>query len=80
MLNLYKSFVPPILTYGSSIAFNAEDKIWDRLQVAQNNALRAVLDLPHFTSATYIHKLTNIPYIRSYATELTESITFLLGS
>lgn len=63
MLNLYKSLVQPILTYGSSVPFNAEDKIWDRLQVAQNSALREALVLPHFTSATYIHKLSNIPYM-----------------
>jgi hypothetical protein len=48
-----------------------EDKIWNRLQIVQNKSLRAALNLPHFTWATYIHKLTSIPYIRSYVTELT---------
>ncbi|CAF3691628.1 unnamed protein product [Rotaria sp. Silwood1] len=72
MLNIYKSLIRPILTYGSSILLRAEDKIWNRLQIVQNKSLRAALNLPHFTSATYIHQITNIPYIRSYATVLTE--------
>ena len=71
MLNLYKSLIRPIITYGSSVLLHAEDKIWNRLQIVQNKSLRAALNLPHFTSATYVHKLTNIPYIRSYVTELT---------
>lgn len=37
--------------------------------------LRVSLSLPHFTSATYIHKITNIPYIRSYTTSLTNKTT-----
>ena len=61
-----------ITTYGSSVYLNAEDKIWNRLQIIQNKALRAALYLPHFTSATYIHKSTNIPFIRSYVTDLTK--------
>ena len=70
MLNLYKSLVRPILTYGSSVLLNAEDKIWNRLQIVQNKSIRTALNVPHFTSATYLHRLTNIPYIRSYVTEL----------
>ncbi|CAF3735925.1 unnamed protein product [Rotaria sp. Silwood1] len=35
------------------------------------NLLRAALSLLHFTLAIYIHRLTNIPYIRPYITELT---------
>ena len=72
MINLFKSLVRPILTYGSSTLLNAEDKIWNRLQIIQNKALRGALRLPYFTSATYIHKLINMPYIRPYATKLTE--------
>ncbi|CAF1500398.1 unnamed protein product, partial [Adineta steineri] len=30
------------------------------------------LNIPHFVSTTYIHQITNIPYIRSYVTNLTE--------
>ncbi|CAF4415694.1 unnamed protein product, partial [Adineta steineri] len=47
-------------------------KIWNRLQIAQNKSIRAALNIPHFVSTTYIHQITNIPYIRSYATNLTE--------
>ena len=70
MINLFKSLVRPILTYGSSTLLNADDKIWNRIQIIQNKALRSALNLPHFTSATYIHKLINVPYIRQYSAEL----------
>ncbi|CAF1451019.1 unnamed protein product [Adineta steineri] len=72
MLNIYKSLIRPILTYGSSVLLNAEDKIWNRLQIAQNKSIRVALNIPHFVSTTYIHQITNIPYIRSYVTNLTE--------
>ncbi|CAF3808931.1 unnamed protein product, partial [Adineta steineri] len=72
MLNIYKSLIRPILTYGSSVLLHAEDKIWNRLQIAQNKSIRAALNIPHFVSTTYIHQITNIPYIRSYVTNLTE--------
>jgi Reverse transcriptase (RNA-dependent DNA polymerase) len=72
MLNLFKSLIRPVLTHGFSVCLKAEDKIWNILQIIQNKALRAALFLPHFTSATYIHKLTNIPYIRSYVTNFTK--------
>ena len=72
MLNLFKALIRPVLTYGSSILLDADDKVWNRLEIAQNKALKAALDLPHFTSATYVRSLTNIPHIRFYATELTQ--------
>jgi hypothetical protein len=50
MLNLFKSLIRPVLTYGSSAYLKAEDKTWSRLQIIQNKALRAGLYLPHFTS------------------------------
>jgi hypothetical protein len=71
MLNRYKSLIRPILTYGSSVLLHGEEKIWNRLQIVQNKSLRAAINVPHFTSATYLHNLTNIPYIRSYVEELT---------
>lgn len=54
MVNLYKALIQSVLTYGLSILLNADDQVWDRLEVVQNKALRAALGLPHFTSVTYV--------------------------
>ena len=72
MLNLFNALIRPVITYESSIFLNANDKVWSRLEIAQNKKVRAALGLPQFTSATYVHKLTNMTYIRLYVTELTE--------
>ncbi|CAF1571814.1 unnamed protein product [Adineta steineri] len=47
-------------------------KIWNRLKIIQNKSIRAALNVPHFTSTTYIHQITNMPHIRSYITAFTE--------
>lgn len=72
MLNLYKALIRSVVTYGSSILLNAEEKMWNRLEVVQNKALTAALGIPHFTFSTYVRKLTNIPYVRAHVTQLTE--------
>jgi len=48
MLNLYKSLVRTILVYGHAVILTAGDKIWKRLQVLQNKAIRATLNLPKY--------------------------------
>jgi hypothetical protein len=70
MTNLYKSLVRSIITYGSSILLTADEAIWNRLQIAQNKALRAALGFPSYTSTEYIHMKTNIPRIKIYAMSL----------
>jgi len=72
MLNLFKSLVRPLLTYGSSVLLQADNKIWQRLDVIHNKALRAALGVPHFTSTTYLRTLISIPPIQSYIEHLTQ--------
>jgi len=70
MINLFKSLVRSIITYGSSVLLTADEKIWKRIQIIQNKALRAALGLPAYTSTEYIHNTTNISTIKKYSTFL----------
>ncbi|CAF1982800.1 unnamed protein product [Rotaria magnacalcarata] len=70
LLNLFKSLVRTIITYGSYILLTANDNVWERLQITQNKALRAALGMPFYTSVDYIHQLRNMPKIEIYATVL----------
>jgi hypothetical protein len=70
MLNLFKSLIRTILTYGSHVLLTAKENIWERLQVAQNKAVRAALSVPSYTSVEYIHQLCNIPKIKVHAINL----------
>ena len=58
------------MIYGHQVLLTAGDNIWERLQIIQNKAIRASLNLPHYISTTYIHQLTNIPKIKDYAKSL----------
>jgi hypothetical protein len=64
MINLYKSLVRSVITYGCSILLKADNSIWKRMQILQNKALRAALGLPIYTSTEYIHLKTKIPMIK----------------
>jgi len=70
MINIFKSLARPIIIYGYPVLLRAKEKIWDRLQIMQNKALRAALGLPIYTSVEYIHKISNVPKIKDYATTL----------
>jgi hypothetical protein len=70
MINIFKSLARPIIIYGYPVLLTAKEKIWDRLQIMQNKALRAALGLPIYTSVEYIHKISNVPKIKDYATTL----------
>ncbi|CAF3020298.1 unnamed protein product [Rotaria sp. Silwood2] len=67
MLNIFKSIARTIIIYGYPILLTANDKIWERLQIMQNKAIRAALGPPIYTSVDYIHRITNIPKIKEYA-------------
>ena len=58
------------MTYGFPVLLTANDKVWDRLQIIQNKALRATLGLPIYTSVEYVHRISKIPKIKEYATSL----------
>ncbi|CAF1527231.1 unnamed protein product [Adineta ricciae] len=67
MINIYKSIVRTVIIYGYPILLTADQKIWDRLQIMQNKALRAAFGLPIYTSVKYIHNISNISKIKGYA-------------
>ncbi len=75
MLNIYKSLVRTIITYGYPVLLSANDRIWTRLQILQNKGIRAALNLSQYTSVDNIHRTTNIPKIRQYALDLLERAT-----
>jgi|GEM_PF-5275060 len=60
MINIFKSMVRTILTYGSPVLLTAKQTVWDRLQIIQNEAMRVALGLPSYTSVEYIHRISNI--------------------
>jgi len=70
MINIFKSIARTIIIYGFPILLTADKKVWERLQIIQNKAIRAALGLPIYTSVDYIHKITNIPKIKEYAVTL----------
>ena len=53
--NLHKSLVRSITTYASTIFLNCKN-YWKIAQIIQNQALRAVLRVPQYTSTRYIHQ------------------------
>jgi hypothetical protein len=70
MLNIYKSLVRSLLTYGFPILLTAKEKVWERLQITQNKALRAALGIPSYTSTRYIHDITQIQEIKEHSIQL----------
>jgi hypothetical protein len=70
MINIFKSIVRTVIIYGYPVILTADQKVWDRLQIVQNKALRAALGLPIYTSVDYIHKISYVPRIRNHAISL----------
>ncbi len=77
MLNLFKSLARSIIIYGFPIRLIANKKIWNRLQIIQNKALRVVLGSPLYTSTEYIHNVTNIPKAKNSEEILSHTLTNL---
>jgi hypothetical protein len=75
MINIYKSIIRTVLLYGYPVLLTGNDKLWERLQIIQNRAIRAALNLPIYTSVEYIHRISKLPKLKQYATSLlTKSI------
>ncbi|CAF1471154.1 unnamed protein product [Adineta ricciae] len=70
MINIFKAVARSVVTYGYPVVLTANDKVWDRLQIIQNKALRATLGLPIHTSIECVHRITKIPKINDYETSL----------
>ena len=73
MINIFKSIVRTVIIYGYPVLLTADQLVWKRLQIMQNKALRAALGLPIYTSVNYIHKISNVPKIKEYATGLLQN-------
>ena len=59
-LQIYRTMILPILEYGCSLYDSAAKKLTDKLQVAQNSALKAVFGLPKLTPTTVLHTKAKI--------------------
>lgn len=70
MINIFASIVRTVMVYGHPVLLTASNKFWNRLQTIQNKAIRAALNLPHYTSTRYIHQITNLPQIKDFAKSL----------
>jgi hypothetical protein len=70
MINIFKSIVRTVMVYEHPLLLTASNRVWKRLQIIQNKALRVALNLPYYTSTKYIHRITNVPLIQDYAQSL----------
>jgi hypothetical protein len=75
-LNLYKSYIRPLLTYACPIFTNCPKTHFRKLQIFQNKCLRMVLNAPYFTRITDLHSETNMPTIREFVDKITEKFYF----
>ena len=67
---LHKSLVRSITTYAATIFLNCRN-YWTTAQVIQNQALRAVLRIPQYTSSNYIHQQLREPKLFDYCSQAT---------
>jgi hypothetical protein len=72
-ITLYRSYIRPILTYACPVFSNAAKTHIEKIQIAQNKNLRMVLNAPHRTRVSLLHKKSNIPTIKEFVAKLTES-------
>jgi hypothetical protein len=70
-LLLYKLAIRPIITYGTPALKGIAKSHIKKLQVAQNKALKMILNRAWYTSTAEIHALANIPMIGDYIDSLT---------
>ena len=59
-LQVYRAMILPILEYGNILYDSAPRKHTDKLQVAQNSALKAVFGLPKLTPTVVLHTKAKI--------------------
>ena len=74
-LRIYKSYIRPILTYGCPIFSNAAACHLNKLQLFQNKILRVIHDVhwSDFKSNEILHKLSNLPSIKAFVTNVTNN-------
>ena len=67
---LHKSLVRSVTTYASPIFLNCSN-YWNKAQSIQNQALRAVLRVPQYTSSKYLHEQLHEPKLVDYCSQTT---------
>jgi hypothetical protein len=72
-INIYRSYLRPILTYACPVFANAAKTHIKKLQVAQNKSLRMALSARYCTRIHLLHDRSNIPFISDYISKLTEN-------
>ena len=69
LLKLYESIIRPVFEYGSICSITAAECHIDKLQVLQNQALRAILKTPSYVATRDLHDLAGIPQIKEHLTQ-----------
>ena len=64
MIRLYKTYIRPLLEYGSIAFIAAPDEHMNRLQVIQNAALRLCLRLPSYIRIDLLHEYSGIETVK----------------
>ena len=66
MISLYRSIILPIFEYGSVSFINAAEVHHEKLQLVQNQALRAVMKCPRYVATKDLHDCTGSINIKSH--------------
>lgn len=72
LLNIYKSHIRPVMTYGACTLLVASECNKKKLQVTQNIALRNALNLPPGVRNSTIHSITKMDLIYDHIQKLAE--------
>ena len=66
LLKLYESIIRPIFEYSSICSITAAETHIEKLQLLQNQALRAILKTPSYVATKDLHDLSGIPQIKEH--------------
>lgn len=69
-ITVFKTYVRPVLTFGSPAWAGLSNNLWEKLEVSQNKALRVALRLPPWSNVLFTRQLAGVAPIREYALEL----------
>ena len=67
---VYQTYVLPVLTFGSQAWLGANDHQWEKIEVAQRNALRVAHRLYPWTPNTQVLEQAGLPTVRERASTL----------
>ena len=70
LMRLYKAYIRPVLEYGAIVMLSAKDQAIKKLQIIQNKAIKIAFRLHPRSRTNEIHKLAEIPLIKTRLEEL----------